>query len=667
MANRVEYLRGPLIEWYANGPLGLEQGFTLKTRPAVLGAEPLTLALDLSGDLSASLGPQRNALRLIGGGTSLRYTGLAANDARGQELRAWLELRGRQVLLRVADAGARYPLTVDPVVEQAKLTASDGAVSDFLGWSVAVSGDTIVTGAYGDDVGGNQGQGSIYVFVEPAGGWADGTETAKLTASDGAASDQLGRWVAVSGDTIVAGAAEADGGRGAAYVFVKPASGWADGTETAKLTASDGAAFDLLGVSVAVSGDTVVAGAYGDDVGGNHEQGTAYVFVEPAGGWASATETAKLTASDGVAFDGLGVSVAVSGDTVVAGAYADDIGSNEEQGSAYVFVEPTGGWADGTETAKLTASDGAFSDWLGISVGMSGDTVVAGAYGDDVGSNVNQGSAYVFVKPVAGWASGTQTAKLTASDGAEVDYLGVSVAVSGDTVVAGLSTSFPAKGSAYKFVKPAAGWASGTETAKLIASDGAAGDLLGRSVAVLGDTIVAGAPLTDVGIAPDPASNQGSAYVFGPNPRFSCTGVSAAPTTIQPATRDQMKLIALQGATDPDGDPLTFHIDAVTQDESVSGQGDDTFPDAALTEAGADSNQVLVRAERNPTGNGRVYRIAFTLSDGQGESCSGTAGIGGTTNAKVSVPRKKGQTAVDDGDSGSWDSFTGVPAAGTLP
>ena len=253
------------------------------------------------------------------------------------------------------------------------------------------------------------------------------TETAKLTASDGAGGDSLGTSVAVSGDTVVVGApldSGATAGQGSAYVFVKPGGGWVSATETAKLTASDGAADDSFGHSVAVSGDTVVVGAGFDNVGPNANQGSAYVFVKPGGGWVSATETAKLTASDGAGNDRLGQSVAVSGDTVVVGAYFDNVGTNADQGSAYVFVKPGGGWVSATETAKLTASDGAAGDRLGQSVAVSGDTAVVGAYFDDVGTNANQGSAYVFVKPGGGWVSATETEKLTASDGAVNDLFG---------------------------------------------------------------------------------------------------------------------------------------------------------------------------------------------------------------------------------------------------
>jgi Regulator of chromosome condensation (RCC1) repeat len=153
---------------------------------------------------------------------------------------------------------------------------------------------------------------------------------------------------------------------------------------------------------------------------------------------------------------------------------------------------------------------------------------------------------------------------------------------------------------------------------------------------------------------------QSLALAGAQNQPPNCSGVTATPNTLGRMT-DKMALITLSGATDPDGDTLGYHIDGVTQDEYVTGVGDDTSPDAALTAAGANSNQVLVRSEANPLFNGRVYRVAYTVSDGRGGSCSGTAGPDATTTAKVGVPRKKGTTPVDDGAASSWDSFTGAP------
>ena len=172
--------------------------------------------------------------------------------------------------------------------------------------------------------------------------------------------DKFGYAVAVDGDIAVIGAYQDDGNgadSGAAYVFTRVEGVW---TQAAKLTASDGAAYDNFGISVAVDGDTVVVGAPGDD-GAGADSGSVYVFVKPTGGWATSTETAKLTASDGAALDYFGYSVAVDGDTVLVGAYQDDDGDDsEDSGSAYVFTKPnsSGGWADwepmeDTETAKL--------------------------------------------------------------------------------------------------------------------------------------------------------------------------------------------------------------------------------------------------------------------------------------------------------------------------
>jgi hypothetical protein len=163
-----------------------------------------------------------------------------------------------------------------------------------------------------------------------------------------------------------------------------------------KLTASDGAAADSFGYSVAVSGDTAVVGADGDD----SSKGSAYVYRWDGLAW---VQRAKLTASDGMANDSFGHSVAIWGDTIVVGAYLNDVGTNSNQGSAYVFVKPPGGWVTTSAfTAKLTASDGMASDWFGCSVAIWSDTIVVGAYWDDIGAHTNQGSAYVYVKPGGG-------------------------------------------------------------------------------------------------------------------------------------------------------------------------------------------------------------------------------------------------------------------------
>jgi hypothetical protein len=489
--NRVSYARGSLREWYANGPGGLEQGFTLHARPR--GAGPLTLELALGGNLTPEL--RGGELRLTGAHTELRYSGLTVRDADGAPVHAWLALDGRTLQLRADDRGARYPLVVDPFVQQARLIETDPVA---LGWSVAASDDAVAVGAALEVVG-HRSQGAVYVFTKPAGGWS-GVQNApsKLTASDGAAGDQLGRSVAIAGDTVVAASQ-----RGA-YVFVRPAGGWEDGTQTATLTTDSGFAPEFA--SVAVSGDAIVAGAPSDTVGGDFGRGAAYVFARPAGGWVDATQTARLTASDGAADDSLGASVGISGDMVVAGAGGAAVAGHADQGAAYVFAKPAGGWADGVQSAKLTASDGGAGDALGGgegfgqygAVAIDADTIVAGAGAADVGGHADQGAVYVFTKPAGAWVDATQAAKLTASDGAAGDLLGQQVAISGDTVVAGAPSATVgghfAQGAAYVFVKPGPGWANATQAAKLTSDIGATRDALGYSVAISGATIVAGAP-----------------------------------------------------------------------------------------------------------------------------------------------------------------------------
>ena len=210
---------------------------------------------------------------------------------------------------------------------------------------------------------------------------ADLFPESKRTASDGAAADRFGRSVSISGDYAVIGAYyndDDDGNRsGSAYIFERDGAGnW---NEVQKLTPSDGAEFDYFGNSVSISGNYAVIGAYGDDDNGANS-GSAYVFERSgsAGNW---SEVEKLTASDGAASDRFGYAVSISGNTVVIGADSDDDDNGGNSGSAYVFER--GGAGNWSETQKLTASDGAGFDFFGISVSISGNTVVIGADNDD--------------------------------------------------------------------------------------------------------------------------------------------------------------------------------------------------------------------------------------------------------------------------------------------
>jgi FG-GAP repeat len=193
---------------------------------------------------------------------------------------------------------------------------------------VAISGETVVVGAPQDDGAAGGSQGSAYVFVRSGGVW---NLQQKLEASDAAAGDQFGTSVAISGETIVVGVQDAGPGQGSAYVFVRSSRAWSQ----QKLEASDAAGGDLFGFSVAISGETVVVGAPLDDGAAGGNQGSAYVFVPSGGVW---NQQQKLGASDAAAGDEFGFSVAISGETVVVGAPRDDGAAGIQQGSAYVFV-----------------------------------------------------------------------------------------------------------------------------------------------------------------------------------------------------------------------------------------------------------------------------------------------------------------------------------------
>lgn len=323
------------------------------------------------------------------------------------------------------------------------------------------------------------------------------TEIQKLLASDGTSGNLFGRSVAIDGDTALVGAHQDDDNgisSGSTYVFRWSGSAW---VQQAKLLAADGAFADWFGYSVAIDGDTALVGAHQDDDNGPHS-GSAYVFHWNGSAW---VQQAKLLPLDGAAIDNFGISVAIDGDTALVGAFLDDDNS-QASGSAYVFHWNGSAWV---QQAKLTAGDGAFADLFGYSVAIEGDTALVGAWADDDHGS-NSGSAYVFSWNGSAWV---QQAKLTAVDGAANAQFGYSVAIDGDTALVGAHQddgNGPISGSAYVFHWNGSAW---MQQAKLLAADGAIGDVFGFSVAINGDTALIGASLDD-----DNGDQAGSAYVF---------------------------------------------------------------------------------------------------------------------------------------------------------
>ena len=357
------------------------------------------------------------------------------------------------------------------VKQVAELKGSGLVTGDEFGSSVAIAGTTAVVGSSGGAYAGR-----AYVFQKGASGW---TEVAVLKGSDTTAGDRFGSAVAVSGTTAVVGAYDHAKDAGRAYVFQKTGSSW---VQVAELKASDTVNDDYFGWSVAISGPTVMVGAVGHD----KYTGRAYMFEKRASGW---TETAELQGSGTVAEDGFGTSIGIDGTVAIVGAE----GYAKGRGRAYLFSRIGSAW---TQIAVLKASDTIDGDNFGTSVAIAPTTAVVGAYGR---ANF-AGRAYVFEDTGTGWA---QAAELKGSDTTTGDYFGISVAISGTSIVVGAYDHANDTGRGYVFEKEASGW---KQTAELKGSDTVEDDYLGSSVAISGTTTLAGAY--------GQAKYAGRAYVF---------------------------------------------------------------------------------------------------------------------------------------------------------
>ncbi len=534
--------------------------------------------------------------------------------------------------LALLAAVATSPSTAGAALTQETyFKASNTAASDQFGSAIALSGNTMVVGALGEDsnatgVDGNGANdlamqsGAAYVFVRSGQTWV---QQAYLKASNTGQGDLFGRSVAIDGDTIVVGAPAEDGagnaalGSGAAYVFTRSGATW---SEQAYLKASNAENDDAFGGSVAISGNTVVVGASGEDssattvngsqANGADGSGAAYVFLRTGSTW---NQQAYLKASNAQAFDSFGGSVGVSGETIVVGAAGEAsnaTGVDGDQtnntlpasGAAYVFFRSSGSWS---QQAYLKAHDPHASDLFGEAVAIDGDTVVVGA---PFQANNDSGGAYVFIRNVTTW---TQESFLKGSNTDLLfDDFGGHVAVSGNTVVVGAlgedsaatgvdgnqtDNSLMDAGAAYAFTRSGVTW---TQSAYIKASNTGAGDNFGDAVAVSGETLAIAAPQegsSATGIDGNQASNgalsSGAAYAFAPDsdgdgvadPRDNCPNASNAGQQNHDGD-------LLGDLCDPDDDNDTLADGADACPAGVIGTGSDPDNDGCKNSEDADDD-----------------------------------------------------------------------------
>jgi hypothetical protein len=515
--NRVSYARAGLTEWYANGPLGIEQGFVL-ARPPAAGSGPLTLALTLGGNAIATLaGDARSILLSRAGGGALRYGGLQATDARGRLMHSWLALEGHRLLLRVADRGAAYPLRIDPLVQQREVRGGPEeneirgekvVQRGTLGYSVALSadGNTALVGAPQDGASG----GAAWVFVRSDGDWAQ--QGPKLTAGEkgpGEAGEcgeetgpkaegcAFGKRVALSADgntALIGGPREKAPcpgksvpeecrNQGAAWVFTRSGTTW---SRTAALTGGPEEGIEgRFGRSVGLSADgsTAVVGASSDRGG----RGSAWMFTQSGGSWTAGPRLVGEAAAGEAHFGG---SVAISGDgaKVIVGGPGD----TAYTGAVWAFANSGSGWA--AQGGKLTGAEESGAAHFGQSVAMSADgsTALVGGRLDAGGST---GAAWVFANSGATWLQ--QGPKLTGGSeeaSAEAGEFGFSVSLSADgsSALVGAPRDAGGVGAAFLFTRANGTWSLDGKLAGSKAHKGAFGS--GVALRADGRTAVVGAP-----------------------------------------------------------------------------------------------------------------------------------------------------------------------------
>jgi RHS repeat-associated protein len=502
-ANRVVYGRAGVSEWYSNGPLGLEQGFTIPRAPSGNPAGPLTLSMALSGDARASLASGGQSVTLSHmGGPALRYTGLSAKDAGGRALHSWLALSAGRILLRVDVHGARYPLRIDPLVKPAKLTGGEEVGKGEFGYSVALSSDgntALVAGRFDNPILGAS-NGAVWVFTRSGSTWTQ--QGPKLTGNGEERNRYFGQSVALSGDgntAVVGGPGEGEN-VGAVWVFTRSEGKWTQ--QGARLTGGEETGKGYFGVSVAVSsdGNTALVGGHKDNEELGVGLGAAWVFTRSEGKWTQ--QGTKLTGGEESGHGAFGHSVALSseGNTALIGGSQD----NTSVGAAWVFTRSEGKWTQ--QGTKLTGSGESGKAFFGWSAALSGDgnTALIGGSGD----SEEAGAAWVFTRSEGKWTQ--EGSKLKGGEESGKAGFGYSAALSGDgktALIGGPEDGASETGAAWVFTRSGSTWLQ--EGPKL--THGGEKNRFGNGVTLSseGNTALVGGPNHE--------KQAGAAWVFTPS------------------------------------------------------------------------------------------------------------------------------------------------------
>ena len=407
------------------------------------------------------------------------------------------------------------------VVAEAYVKSSHTAAGDKFGVSVAISGDTMVVGAYEEQtsntginstpVRGPNATGAAFVYFRQGQNWV---QQAYLKPSQSLAVDSFGISVAIDGDTIAVGASAADGARGEVYLFQRSNGAWQQKAKLRPNVANFGGRF---GSSVSLKNTTLAVGAPYQD-----SSGAVYVFEKIGEDW---LQRATLKSSSPSSGDAFGISVGAASDSIVVGAPWEDSSTDgtgdglQDSGAAFVFTRTLTGWS---QTAVLKAANADAGDRLGISVAISGQTIAAGAQFEassstGINSTPNNngtwvGAAYVFTKAGNAWS---QQAYIKPDSVRAQMLFSQGIALDGDTLAVG--APFSGTGTAYTFLRQGTTW---SQTSALLPANASVGDHFGESVAVSGQYVAVGAFLEDSssrGInsaADELATNAGAAYVY---------------------------------------------------------------------------------------------------------------------------------------------------------